>query len=63
MRGGLPGRAGRRGRAEPQANPAFSNLWIVNPLAGSDVARLFSTHPPLEDRIARLRGMRLRGAA
>lgn len=63
MRGGLPGGARRGRRAGPEANPAFSNLWIVNPLAGSDVARLFSTHPPLEDRIARLRAMRLRGAA
>jgi heat shock protein HtpX len=63
MRGGVRGGVPQRGRAEPQANPAFSNLWIVNPLAGSDVARLFSTHPPLEDRIARLRAMRLRGAA
>ena len=59
MRGGLP----RRGQPAPQGNPAFSHLWIVNPLSGGDVARLFSTHPPLDERIARLRAMRLRRAA
>ena len=59
MRGGLP----RRRQPAPQGNPAFSHLWIVNPLSGGDVARLFSTHPPLDERIARLRAMRLRRAA
>jgi heat shock protein HtpX len=59
MRGGLP----RRRQPAPQGNPAFSHLWIVNPLSGCDVARLFSTHPPLDERIARLRAMRLRRAA
>jgi len=59
MRGGLP----RRSRPASQGNPAFSHLWIVNPLSGGDVARLFSTHPPLDERIARLRAMRLRRAA
>jgi heat shock protein HtpX len=59
MRGGLP----RRRQPAPKGNPAFSHLWIVNPLSGGDVARLFSTHPPLDERIARLRAMRLRRAA
>ena len=59
MRGGLP----RRRQPAPQGNPAFSHLWIVNPLSGGDVGRLFSTHPPLDERIARLRAMRLRRAA
>jgi heat shock protein HtpX len=59
MRGGLP----RRRQPASQGNPAFSHLWIVNPLSGGDVARLFSTHPPLDERIARLRAMRLRQAA
>jgi len=61
-----PGREGERQtqrQAEPQANPAFSHLWIVSPLAGSSMASLFATHPPLEDRIARLRSMVLRRAA
>src|SRR5919199_4505198 len=39
-------------------NPAQATKYIVNPLTGRKVqfANLFSTHPPLEDRIARLRG-------
>jgi heat shock protein HtpX len=38
--------------------PSTSALCIVAPLAGSQVAdRLFSTHPPLADRIAELRNM------
>jgi heat shock protein HtpX len=41
-----------------QANPATAHLFIVNPLSGAAVARLFSTHPPIEERIARLRAMR-----
>jgi heat shock protein HtpX len=40
------------------ANPATAHLFIVNPLSGRSFATLFSTHPPLEDRIARLREMR-----
>ncbi|MDZ4165902.1 MAG: zinc metalloprotease HtpX [Smithellaceae bacterium] len=40
------------------ANPATAHLFIVNPLAGNMVMNLFSTHPPLEKRIARLRGMK-----
>jgi heat shock protein HtpX len=47
-------------RVEPMAaNPATAHLFIVNPLTGRSVARLFSTHPPTEERIARLRAMRL----
>ena len=38
-----------------EVNPATEALYIVNPLKGVGVAKLFSTHPPLEDRIARLR--------
>ena len=34
---------------------AQSNMFIVAPLTGSDMARLFMTHPPIEERIARLR--------
>ena len=47
-------------RVEPlPANPATAHLFIVNPLSGESFARLFSTHPPTEERIARLRAMRL----
>ena len=61
QRGGLLGRlGGRRAQPAPQGNPAFSHLWIVSPLSGSQMASLFATHPPLPDRIARLRSMRLR---
>jgi len=45
-------------RAVPMAvDPAQASKFIVNPLTGRQVqfANLFSTHPPLEDRIARLR--------
>ncbi len=38
-----------------QVNPATSSLYIVNPLKAVGVANLFSTHPPMEERIARLR--------
>jgi heat shock protein HtpX len=41
------------------ANPATAHLFIVNPLSGRALANLFATHPPLEDRIARLRAMRV----
>jgi heat shock protein HtpX len=39
------------------ANPATENMFIVNPLSGGGVASLFSTHPPTEERIRRLRAM------
>jgi heat shock protein HtpX len=46
-------------RAVPMAaNPATAHLFIVNPLSGQALMTLFSTHPPLEERIARLRAMR-----
>jgi heat shock protein HtpX len=38
-----------------QVNPATEALYIVNPLSGKGVTALFSTHPPLEERVARLR--------
>lgn len=40
------------------ANPATSHMFIVNPLSGGGLVRLFSTHPPMEERIARLESMR-----
>jgi heat shock protein HtpX len=47
-------------RAEPlPANPATAHLFIVNPLSGQTLMRLFSTHPPTEERIRRLRAMHL----
>ncbi len=41
------------------ANPATSHLFIVNPLSGRSFATLFATHPPVEERIARLQAMRV----
>jgi len=42
-------------RVKPmQVNPAFSHLFIVNPLGKVDFAALFSTHPPVQKRIERL---------
>jgi heat shock protein HtpX len=41
------------------ANPATAHLFIVNPLTGRSLMTLFSTHPPIEERIARLAAMRL----
>ena len=38
-------------------NPASAQMYIVNPLKGRSLAGLFSTHPPMEERIRRLRAM------
>lgn len=46
-------------RIPMQVNPAASHLFIVNPLSGQSMARLFSTHPPIADRVERLRKMRV----
>ena len=44
--------------APMNANPSTAHLFIVNPLSGQALMSLFSTHPPLEQRIARLRAMK-----
>ena len=50
------GRLDAASRAVPlHGNPVAENLFIVNPFSGAGVAHLFSTHPPIPDRIARLR--------
>jgi len=41
------------------ANPATAHLFIVNPLRGSGLLNLFSTHPPVAERVGRLRAMRI----
>jgi heat shock protein HtpX len=66
QRGGMLARLGRRGYGPSQApapapaptlNPAFAHLYIVNPLSGRDLGSLFSTHPPIAERVQRLRSM------
>jgi heat shock protein HtpX len=38
-----------------QINEAASHMFIINPLSGQGLSRMFSTHPPIEDRVRRLR--------
>jgi heat shock protein HtpX len=45
-------------RLPMHASPSTAHMFIVNPLSGRSLMSLFSTHPPLEQRIARLRGGR-----
>jgi heat shock protein HtpX len=44
-------------RIPMDANPATAHMFIVNPLRGGGFVNLFSTHPPMEERIARLEKM------
>ncbi len=44
--------------APMHATPATAHLFIVNPLRGGGLMSLFSTHPPTQERIARLRAMK-----
>ena len=46
--------------APMNASPATAHLFIVNPLRGQGLMTLFSTHPPIQERIARLRAMAVR---
>jgi heat shock protein HtpX len=50
------GKISRANEIKPvnHVNPASAHMFIVNPLAGGGVAKLFSTHPPVEERIRRL---------
>lgn len=49
--------ASRTINEKAEQNPATAHLFIVNPLNGRSFDSLFSTHPRMEDRIARLEGM------
>ena len=44
-------------RVPMDANPSTAHMFIVNPLSGRSMMSLFSTHPPIEERVARLRGV------
>lgn len=44
-------------RPDELGGPATAHLFIVNPLRGRSVLSWLSTHPPIEERVARLRGM------
>jgi heat shock protein HtpX len=44
-------------RIPMEANPATAHMFIVNPLTGGGLMSLFSTHPPMEERIRRLEAM------
>lgn len=44
------------GRPMKHQNTASAHLFFSNPLKSGGISKLFSTHPPLEERIARLRG-------
>jgi heat shock protein HtpX len=49
--------ASRRIQSDP--NPALAHLYIMSPLSGKSIFRIFSTHPPVEERVERLRNMTL----
>jgi heat shock protein HtpX len=53
------GKLSSMARQKPMnANPATAHMFIVNPLSGGTIMGLFSTHPPVEKRIERLREMK-----
>jgi len=48
-------------RVPMASNPATSHMFIVKPFSGKSLFSLFSTHPPVEKRVERLRGMKRTG--
>ncbi len=40
-----------------KAQPATAHMFIVSPLSGGNMVKLFSTHPPIEERVAKLENM------
>lgn len=48
---------GKRGSALKKQAPSTAHLFFANPLRSGGIANLFSTHPPIADRVARLREM------
>ena len=60
--GQCPAQAAQRLSGDPDAGcrPATAHMFIVNPLTGGGLMSLFSTHPPMEERIARLESLATR---
>ena len=48
---------GKNGSNVRRQNSSTAHLYFANPLKGASVAKFFSTHPPVDERIARLRTM------
>lgn len=48
---------GKHGSSLKKQNPSTAHLFFANPLRKSNIMRLFSTHPPVEERVAKLREM------
>ena len=48
---------------DTRADPALAHLYIVHPFAGGGVLGLFSTHPPVAERVARLEALARRSPA
>lgn len=48
---------GAHGSALKKQNPSTAHFFFANPLKGKGISNLFSTHPPLQDRVAKLRQM------
>ncbi|MFW5790537.1 MAG: zinc metalloprotease HtpX [Bacillota bacterium] len=49
----------RQAKGNPmEVNEATSHMFIINPLSGEGMTKLFSTHPTTEDRIAKLEGLK-----
>jgi len=47
---------------DAEQHPATAHMFIINPLSGAHLGNLFATHPPTEERIARLRQMASAGS-
>lgn len=48
---------GRYGSATQKQHTATAHLFFANPLKGNKLSRMFTTHPPVEERVERLRNM------
>lgn len=53
---------GQKGSAMKRQNSSTAHLFFANPLKSGKVSNLFSTHPPIEDRVKRLRAMENNGS-